>query len=316
VDLSSKKAYLSRINRVVDYVEGHLGEELRLGDLARIACFSEFHFHRIFKACIGETLNQFVNRLRLERAAIQLIHSRKPITDIALDLGFSSSSSFARSFRDCYGVSASEWRRARLKAGNSKICQTHRNQWKDPDFEICYTGFVNQTLNWKVVMNKKEIPVSIKKMESIPVAYIRHVGPYKGNDQLFGSLLETLCRHAGPRGLIGANSRFFACYHDDPDVTDPDKLRLSICLSAPEDWQADGPLGKMNIEAGTYAVAHFETTDTADYERFWQAIYGAWLPESGYQPDDKMCFEEYLNDPKQDPEGRHIFNICVPVKPL
>ena len=41
-----------------------------------------------------------------------------------------------------------------------------------------------------------------------------------------------------------------------------------------------------------------------------------WLPDSGYQPDDRLCFEDYLNDPGEDAKGTHIFDICIPVKPL
>lgn len=45
-------------------------------------------------------------------------------------------------------------------------------------------------------------------------------------------------------------------------------------------------------------------------------MYAGWSPESGYQPDDRPAFELYLNDPKEHPEGKHIVEICAPVKPL
>ena len=43
---------------------------------------------------------------------------------------------------------------------------------------------------------------------------------------------------------------------------------------------------------------------------------GEWLPESGYQPDDRLCYEIYLNDPTTNPQRKHIVDICEPVKPL
>jgi len=52
------------------------------------------------------------------------------------------------------------------------------------------------------------------------------------------------------------------------------------------------------------------------YEEAWNMVFGGWLPESGYQPDDRLCYEIYQNDPKEHPEGIHIVDICVPVKPL
>ena len=61
-----KNGYHERGNRVIDYIGGHLDGELSLASLAQIACFSPFHFHRIFQAVTGETLNSHVRRARLE----------------------------------------------------------------------------------------------------------------------------------------------------------------------------------------------------------------------------------------------------------
>ena len=72
----------------------------------------------------------------------------------------------------------------------------------------------------------------------------------------------------------------------------------------------------MVVPEGRYAVAHFVTTDTDQYAEAWQALMQDWLTDGGYQPDDRLCFEDYLNDPDRDPEGTSIFDICLPVKPL
>jgi AraC family transcriptional regulator len=74
-------------------------------------------------------------------------------------------------------------------------------------------------------------------------------------------------------------------------------------------------VGKMGLPGGTYAQALFEL-DPGGYAAAWEAVYGGWLPESGYQPDDRLAFERYLNDPKDHPEGKHIVEICILVKPL
>jgi AraC family transcriptional regulator len=71
----------------------------------------------------------------------------------------------------------------------------------------------------------------------------------------------------------------------------------------------------MVLQAGTYAQARFELNPD-QYEAAWEAVCGEWLPESGYQPDDGIPFERYLNDPGEHPEGKHIVEICIPVKPL
>ena len=88
---ATRKEYAARMNRVVDNIESHLADPLDLRHLAGVACFSPFHFHRLFRAWMGETLQDFVHRLRLERAAQILVFQRsKSVSDISLDCGFSS----------------------------------------------------------------------------------------------------------------------------------------------------------------------------------------------------------------------------------
>ena len=100
VSSASTADYVNRINRAIDHVIRNLAESLKLEDVARVACFSPFHFHRIFRSLVGETLAQFVKRVRLERALYLLSHREgSTLTEIALACGFSSSSDFSRSFR-------------------------------------------------------------------------------------------------------------------------------------------------------------------------------------------------------------------------
>ena len=104
--------YTQRIDRVIDYLRGNLDRPVKLAELAAVACFSEFHFHRIFTAVSGETLNSFTNRLRLEKAARLLRYSEQSLTDIALDCGFSSSATFSRAFRAGYDTSPRQFRKS------------------------------------------------------------------------------------------------------------------------------------------------------------------------------------------------------------
>ena len=102
--------YVDRVNRGIDYVTQNLGGPLRLEDVAAAACFSPFHFHRIFRTLMGETLASFIKRVRLERSVYLLSHiKRATLTDIAFSCGFSSSSDFTRAFRGYYGVPPSRF---------------------------------------------------------------------------------------------------------------------------------------------------------------------------------------------------------------
>jgi AraC family transcriptional regulator len=321
-----RQEYMARINRVIDHIDLNLDHSLKLESLAGVANFSPFHFHRIFKAIVGETLNQFIQRLRLEKAAAQLIDNpKKSITEIAFDCGFSGSATFARAFRDAFGVSASQWRGdghrkdSKIRKTNRKVNQAIGKFSKDVDVSVFYSdGETNYPKpKWRITMEANSaIDVEIREIPEMSVAYVRHIGPYQGDSALFEGLINKLMTWAGPRGLIRfPETQLLAVYHDDPNITEADKLRTSICITVPSDTQIDGDVGKMNIPAGRYAVVHVEVADD-EFQSAYDAIYGGWLPESGYQPDDRPCFEIYLNDPKQHPEGKHITDICVPVKPL
>ena len=158
--------------------------------------------------------------------------------------------------------------------------------------------------------------VEVKELPEITLAYVRYVGPYKGDGQLFERLFNKLFQWAGSRNLLRfPDTKTIIIYHDNPDITDESKLRVSVCVSVPADTAVDGEIGKMILPAGKYAMARFELSDD-EYQEAWDWVYGTWLPESGYQPDDRPCFEMYYNDPKTHPEGKSIVDICVGVKPL
>lgn len=320
----TRKEYHARINKVVDYIESNLTERFSLENLSTIANFSPYHFHRIFKIYTGETLNQFIARVRVEKAATALLMNQsKTITEIALESGFSGSAAFARAFKEYYQISASEYR-AGVKSPNSKIRKTFSNYGKAEnkirkEFTMTTDYFGDRPFNqsWRIKMSGiKELKtnVEIREFKPFTVAYVRHVGPYAADEKLFNTLFEKLFSWAGPRNLIREDSKILSIYHDNPDITDEEKLRVSICLEVPADTEVSGEIGKMEIPGGKYAAGHFELT-AEDYGDAWQMMYAGWLPKSGYEPDDRPCFELMLNDPKSHPEGKHLVDICISVKP-
>ena len=103
------------ITQVIDRVETRLDESWSLEQMADEARFSAFHFHRIFQEATGETPVTFVERLRLERAALMLLASDDPITGLAMDVGFRRPETFARRFRSRFGVSARDYRSRQIE---------------------------------------------------------------------------------------------------------------------------------------------------------------------------------------------------------
>jgi AraC family transcriptional regulator len=320
--LRLRAQYQSRINRVVDYIDANLADDLSLTVLADVAAFSRYHFHRIFHALVGETVNQFIGRIRLEKAAAFLLNNKHTtVTEIALECGFSGSATFARAFRERYGMSASAWRERKICNTDSKDRQTVGNGRKAFGVVTAYSVVEPNSMTWEVTMtgnteSNLSFTVDVRDVPDMTVAYVRHIGPYQGDGELFGRLIRKICTWAGPRGLLGRpDGKLLAVYHDSPELTDESQLRTSVCISVPEDTRVDGEIGKMVIRGGPYAIAHFEI-DQSQYGAAWDALMGGWLPESGYQPADGLCYEDFRNDPKDHPEGKHMVDICVPVKPL
>src|SRR5438132_4034806 len=102
--------YRQRVLQVQLHIQEHLDEELPLDRLARVAHFSPFHFHRLFRALVGETVSEYVRRLRLESAAVALKTTDKTVLQVALDAGYGTHEAFTRAFRQMFGISPSQFR--------------------------------------------------------------------------------------------------------------------------------------------------------------------------------------------------------------
>lgn len=153
--------------------------------------------------------------------------------------------------------------------------------------------------------------IEVKEMPEMKAIYVRHIGTFNQ----IGQAYEKLFKWAYPRGLYTQNvSKSASITHDDPSVTELEKVRQSACIIIEEDVKVDGEIGKLTIPGGKYAVGHFEL-GFADFEKAWNSMCN-WFVESGYQQGDGCTYELYHNDYTTHPEQKHIVDICIPVKPL
>ncbi len=104
--------YARRINRVLNYIDKHLDEELTVDALSDVANFSKFHFHRQFSHHCGISLARYIQFMRLKRASYRLaFNPTAPIIDVALDSGFENPESFSRAFKAAFGQTPSAFRK-------------------------------------------------------------------------------------------------------------------------------------------------------------------------------------------------------------
>jgi len=325
VELSSNRPiYEGRVNAVVDHIEAHLDEELSVEQLAAVAHFSPYHFHRIFSTITGETLGVCIARLRLERAANRLVaQPHRPVTDIALECGFASPSSFSRAFRGTYGMTPSAWRRGGYRG--------YERQSRQPDQDPSPEGLASggefgitgsrlavdsgRTV-WDVAAGPPgSVSVRVEDLAATELAYVRYTGRYQGLDEVFRALFTRLMGWAEPRGLVSPGTALYSVYHDDPGLTGDDHLRVSVCVPVPPETTPDGDIGRMTLPAGACAVGRFEL-GVSDYPAAWYAIAGGWLPESGYEPDDRLPFERFIVGREARQPGAQVVDIGMPVRPL
>lgn len=317
IESSQRPVYVERVNAAIDYVEHHLGSELTLDELAQVAHFSPFHFHRVFAAMTGETIGRFINRTRLERAATLLVQQpRTPITTIAAQCGFANSSSFSRAFRSNFSMSPTQWRQGGHRNHKTAPQQDYTALLAEPDrFGIVAKHSApGSPPTWTIRCGDlAPTTLNVVRLPDIEVAYVRYTGKYAGEADVFADIFSRLMSWAEPRGYVSTDAWVLAVYHDNPSITDDARLRVSACISVPSDVPAEGDIGRMMVAGGQTAVAGFELGEQ-DYAQAWLAV-AAWLPDSGYEPDDRLPYERYFIGRAAAP-GKEYVEICFPVRPL
>ena len=300
-----RKEHIARINNAILYIETHLSEKLMLNDIAEKAHFSAFHFHRIFSLVVGETVNNFITRKRIEKAAGLLIHQKEtPITEISELLGFSSLSSFSRGFKKFYGVSPVEFKELSPNKF-SKICKTESKKGQVLVSFEQYICNINNSIKW-FKMNAK---VTVQQVEELQLAYISH----KGEMEKIGGVFNRLIQWATPKGLMNQeNLRLLTIYHDSPKITSPDNIRSSVAIALNSPISVDGEVSFKKVKPGKCIVSRFEMTPN-EFQQAWESNF-VWMSENGYKKSDQDPFEIFYNNCLDHPENKFIVDLCIPIQ--
>jgi AraC family transcriptional regulator len=303
-----RREYERRVNRVVDYIERNPAEELSLEGLARLASFSPYHFHRVFRAVTGETLFGFSQRLRIEKSArILLASGDKSVLETAQSCGFASGATFARAFKAHFGMNATEWRAGGYRRWRARI---DRNSGNDFSKASKASRLAAADTVGKAMIDLDAIRIG--KLPSYRVAYMRHVGPYgpNGIPQLWRRLANWRSAHeldVGAAMVLGV-------VYDDPRIAASHTCRYDACVVVPRDFSGSEHVNVTDTASGRYAVCEFNGT-AADIPEAWDRTFGKWLPDSGFEPDDKPCIELFGRS-MPDPPRSFSCELCLPVRPL
>jgi AraC family transcriptional regulator len=280
----TQEDYAIRLERVVMWLVDHLDDELDLARVADVACMSPYHFHRIYHAMQGETAADTIRRLRLHRAAVELIAGNLPVQRIAQRAGYGSQEAFTRAFKAAYGAPPARYRASFVPLPSIGRTEDH----------------MQQTIEYQA---------TIRQTPTIRVAALAHRGEY----QTIGTTFQRLSTIAAGQGLFGPTTRSFGIYYDDPSATPSDALRADACITVPDGWTPSGELQLREIRGGRYVVT-LHVGPYAELERPYKWLYGTWLAQSGEEAADSPCVEEYLNDARTVPPPELRTEIWLPLR--
>lgn len=303
INKAIKTDYKHRINRVFEFIDENLESDLSLNVISKIASFSPFHFHRVFKFITGETLNEYVTRKRIEKSALDLLHKDIKTTEIAHKYGFSDNSSYSRTFKKYFGVSPTEFKKQNPNR-HSKIRQLNsKNGQEYPDNEK-YICIINNLKKW-TEMNAE---IQIKEIPELSLAGVTHVGVH-GIENAF----EKLTKWAIPKGLLrNPEAKMGRIFFDSFKVTSPNKVRMSIFLVTNEPFKAEGEISELTINKGKCIVGRFEIKPH-EFEKSWTSLF-VWMNENGYKKSTENPFEIYQNDYRKHPENKFIVDLHIPIE--
>ncbi|MBL7481504.1 AraC family transcriptional regulator [Legionella bononiensis] len=261
--------YDRQLKKAIDFIGKHLDDKLSLDQLSDIACFSKYHFHRLFTAFTGISLQHYIRWLRLKRAAHQLIVNKETsIIEIAINAGFESHESFTRAFKQACNLNPSEFR-----------AQSSWHAWEQPPYCMPKQG--------NMIMN-----VTIKNIQARRLAVLEH----KGDPRKVGDSVNQLISWAKTQimSLKPKAGEAFGFGYDDPQTTLPEEFRFDLGITVPEQLNIEGKLIEKRLPAGRYAVAVHKGSRNNISDTVY-GLYRDWLPTSGEELGDLPCIFCYYN---------------------
>lgn len=273
--------YEARLRRVVAFIADHLDDDLDLDRVAEIACLSAWHWHRVYRAVQGETIADTVRRLRLARAATELVAGDASVAAIARRAGMPDQRSFVRAFRHAYGQTPGDFRR---HGGGAP----HGRANTDGDNSM--------------------FQVDVRLSPPLHLTGLTARGSYRD----LGGTFETLHGILAARGLARPGLRPVLIMYDDPDLGPADKLRSFVGVDTGETPITAAELDHCDLAGGEQAVLRF-VGPHAGLEAACDWLYGAWLPQSGRAAGTEPLHEVFLSDPRHTAPDQLVTEIRLPL---
>ncbi|MCU0401696.1 MAG: GyrI-like domain-containing protein [Algoriphagus sp.] len=253
-------------------LESDLSKDFALNELAFFSTYSPWHFHRMFFQFQSENVKDYVRRLRLEKAAFEIKTTSFPILEIAFEAGYTSQESFTKAFRKNLGITPAAYRRK---------FQTKKRQ------------IMGLEALAKFGIHSKDI--CIKQISSFNLLYKRHIGPYElmpgfPEDKSF---LRSFDEWLGKNKKSTNDSKWIGISQDDPDITNPNKIRFDFGIPVPKKIQIPAGLGIQTVPGGE----RLQIRVRLDYEKLpevYDAVINEFFPKFHRRLANLAPFEVYV----------------------
>ena len=300
---STSYEHQTRINEALYRIHANLSETLDINGLAKSACYSPYHFQRIFKQITGESVHDYIRHCRLEWAANLLIYNPdEAIVDIATECGFHSNASFSHAFKSRFNCSPSIWR----KEGYERKSRSLKAVWSESAINP-HRKYYQDTL--KPDSQYAPRHVQVKRLLNQPVAYIRHLG----YDQGIGEVWERLLDWGMTHGIDVGKQQMIGLHHSNPDLIPFEQCRYVACLTLPEKIYPSDGVGVMEIPGGLHACCEAEGA-FGDLLYLMRDLYLHWLPASNYQARSIPPHASYSDNHFINQSGHFKLEFRIPIE--
>ncbi len=290
-----------RILEVVRYIEQNLDKNLTLEMLAEIACFSPFHFQRIFKSIVGESPKQLIKRLRLEAAAhIITLSPQKSIFEVALSVGFSSLEAFSRAFKDYYSMSPDTFKGVdeveKLKI--TRMVNSQRITLDDPSVSCCNYASDGEIGEYDI------------RVVSRPGVKFYHFRTTIESPQQISNNFSKAKKWAASQYDIASEWQLFGVIKDYPFITSLDHCRYLACVALNEKTDITQSHKYNELPSGIYA-SFIMKGGMHELLKAISYMYCLWIPDSGYNISPEHIIQIPLQDPTSTPYDENEWQVFI-----
>lgn len=268
------------IIKVQEYINCHLFDNLDSDRLSQVAGISKFHFRRLFKAVCGDSLGNYIFRLRLEFIAFKLISTDISVSELLGQINYQNKHTLSRAFKSYFNCSIPEFRKK-----HSNGCPEGKNPIR--------------------------VELSIEKVPKMRIAYLK-LERTNNISYSFSVLWKQVLQFSENYELLSKGYKYVSLTLDYPLITLEEHSRFMIGVTLPQSFEVPKGFGIYEIPSGEFAIFRFKGL-YHELNRAYRHIYLDWLPTSDYTLREPFTFETYINTPEKTPASELITDIYIPV---